>query len=89
MRHTPSIENIIYSLPLWDKDAKDLETVAKELGIKHEPEIIQEDLACKILNLIATAPELLEACKKAVLYVNASHSIKQQLESVIAKAEGR
>lgn len=35
------------------------------------------------------AQELLEACKKALVYIHADFPIKKQLEDLIAKAEAR
>lgn len=37
----------------------------------------------------ASAPELLEACEKSLLYINSEHrEVKEQLGRVIAKAKG-
>lgn len=88
--HTPTLENIIFSLPLWDRNSQDLETIAKELNIKNGFEPTQEKMAGKILDSIVKAVnnhyDLLKALKLMI------HNPKENLDwakEAIAKAEAK
>ena len=62
-----TLEQIIYSLPIFDDTETDkpcLENLLKELGLKDKFEEEQEDMAYRIVQLLANATKLLEKSKE-------------------------